>query len=187
MEQDMERTQEHLPKPGEDRRPKQGKKRSRQPGAARRKEAQAKVPDKDVRITIHSSQIIGGTLLEGAELVTWGTYAYGKDRISFSYMESELTGLDGTRTIFHILPDEVVLSRSGSVNSQMIFHPGKLNNFLYDTAYGILQMGLDTRRLECALDEHGGSMEIEYELDFERNLVSRNTFKIHVEEQELKS
>ncbi len=143
--------------------------------------------NKEVMITIRSSQSLDGGEAEAAELVTHGTYSFGRDGIRFSYMESELTGLDGTRTVFLIRPDEVVLSRRGSVNSQMVFHPGESSDFIYDTEYGLLQLGLDTRRLECALDEHGGSMEIEYDLDFERSFLSRNTFKIDVREKGLKS
>ena len=142
--------------------------------------------NKDVMITIRSTQNVDGSETEGAELITAGTYNYGKDGIRFSYMESEITGLDGTKTVFHIKPDEVVLSRRGSVNSQMVFHLGESSNFLYSTEYGMLQMGLDTRRLECALDEHGGDMEIEYDLDFERSFLSRNTFKINVREKNLR-
>ena len=143
--------------------------------------------NKDVMITIKSSQRLASGESDGVELITDGTYNYGADGIRFSYMESELTGLDGTKTMFQIKPDEVVLSRRGSVYSQMVFHPGKTSDFLYRTEYGMLQMGLDTLRLECSLGEHGGSMEIEYYLDFEKNFLSRNTFKIDVREKGLKS
>ena len=140
--------------------------------------------NKDVMITIKRRQSLpGGEPEESAELITRGKYQYGKNGIRFSYMESELTGLDGTKTVFHIKPDEVVLSRKGTVNSQMVFRPGESSDFLYRTEFGYLQMGLDTKRLECSLDEHGGSMEIEYDLDFERSFFSRNTFRIDVKEQ----
>ena len=140
--------------------------------------------NKEVLITIKSQQSLpGGEPEEGAELITRGTYQYGKNGIRFSYMESELTGLSGTKTVFLIKPDEVVLSRKGTVNSQMVFRPGESSDFLYRTEFGFLQMGLDTKRLECSLDEHGGSMEIDYDLDFERSFLSRNTFRVDVREQ----
>ena len=143
--------------------------------------------NKEVLITIRSKQNIDGSETEGVEFMTHGTYSYGRSGIRFSYMESPLTGMDGTKTVFQILPDEVVLSRRGVVNSQMVFHPGECSDFLYNTEYGLLQMGLDTRRMECAMDENGGSMEIEYDLDLERNFISRNTFRIDVREKGLKS
>ncbi|MCR4935244.1 MAG: DUF1934 domain-containing protein [Oscillospiraceae bacterium] len=143
--------------------------------------------NKDVMITIKSSQLIDGTESDGSELITQGKYYYRDGKILFSYMESDLTGLDGTQTMFLIKPGEVVLSRRGAVNSRMVFRPGENHRFSYETEYGVLHLGLDTRRLDCALDEHGGDMEIEYDLDFERSLYSRNAFKINVKEKELKS
>ena len=61
------------------------------------------------------------------------------------------------------------------------------SSFKYNTAYGALNMCLDTRRLEWNMDEHGGDMEIEYDINFDKSFLSRNKFKINVREKELKS
>ena len=37
-----------------------------------------------------------------------------------SYEESELTGLSGVTTVFHIEGDKIVLTRSGRLSSQMV-------------------------------------------------------------------
>ena len=142
---------------------------------------------KDVLITINSIQNLDGEDRLGPELITQGTYDYASDGARFSYMESELTGLDGTKTQFHIRPDEVVMSRRGAVNAQLVFHKGENNRFLYHTPYGALTMGVNTHRLEWRMDEHGGEMEIEYDLDVETSHISRNKFKINVREKGLKS
>lgn len=142
---------------------------------------------KDVLITIKSTQDMDGAESGGTELITSGTYSYAPGRILFSYMESELTGLEGTRTDFTVRPDEVVLSRAGAVNSKMVFRQGKKQRFLYNTKYGGVTLGLNTRRLDCSLDEHGGDMEIEYELAYEQSFLTRNKFKINVREKEMKS
>ena len=142
---------------------------------------------KDVIISIQIVQSADGTDTVGPELITQGSYDHAVDGIRFSYMESELTGLDGTKTTFQILPDEVILSRRGAVNAQMIFHKGQKHNFRYQTAVGALSMGVDTHRLECLMNEHGGSMEIEYDLNVEQSFLSRNKFIINVREKELKS
>ena len=143
--------------------------------------------NKDVLITIQSSQNVDGTEQEGAELITLGNYQYAKDAARFSYMESELTGLDGTKTVVLVKPDEVVLSRRGAAYYQMVFHPGVSSSFLMQTEFGMVQLGLDTRRLRCDLNEHGGSMEIEYDLDIQKNFLSRNRFRIDVKEKGLQT
>ena len=143
--------------------------------------------NKDVLITIHSIQNIDGQDCDGMELITQGTYEYAPDGARFSYMESELTGLEGTRTDFHIKPEEVILSRRGSVNAQMVFRRGEKQKFRYQTEIGALSMGLNTHRLECAMDEHGGDMEIEYDLHFNQSFLSHNRFIINVREKGWKS
>lgn len=139
--------------------------------------------NKDVLITIESRQTYDGSEFENMELITRGTYNYGEDGIRFTYMESPITGMNGTKTMFQVKPGEVVMSRNGSINGRMIFRPGESNRCRYLSPYGMMQMGVDTRRLEYSLDEHGGNMEIEYDLDFEKSFMSRNTFIISVREQ----
>ena len=43
-------------------------------------------------------------------------------------------------------------------------------------------MALDTFRIDRALGENGGRLEIEYDLDLDRSVISRNRFKINVKE-----
>lgn len=143
--------------------------------------------NKDVLITIHSIQNIDGRDCDGPELITQGTYEYAQDGARLSYMESELTGLDGTRTDLQIKPEEIILSRRGSVNAQMIFRRGEKQKFRYQTAFGSMNLGLDTHRLESSMGEHGGDAEIEYDLNFNQSYLSRNRFIINVREKELKS
>lgn len=138
---------------------------------------------KDVLITINSIHNVDGRISIGPELVTEGSYDFAADGARLAYMESELTGMTGTKTAFCIKPDEVILSRRGAVNSQMVFRRGEHNRFLYNTEYGAMTVGLDTRRLENNLGEHGGDLEIEFALDFEQSPFSRNKFQINVKEK----
>ena len=142
---------------------------------------------KDVLISIRSVQNLDGRDNDGPELITQGSYDYAADGARFSYVESELTGLGGTKTMFQILPDEVILTRRGAVNARMIFHTGEKRSFHYQTAMGSLSMGVDTHRLFCRMSEHGGELEIEYDLNVEQSFLSRNKFIINVREKELKS
>lgn len=139
--------------------------------------------DKEVMITINSSQTIDGSESQGAELITQGTYSFTEGLIRFSYQESELTGMEGTKTDFLVGREEIVLSREGTVTARMVFRRGKKHLFLYETPYGALTLGLDTHRIQSSLGEHGGGLEIEYDLDFERAHISRNKFKINVREK----
>ena len=134
-------------------------------------------------ITIKGIQGAGPYLVDetdAIELITSGEYAHEGTETVFSYMESEMTGLEGTRTTFRVSPHKVTLTREGTLNAQMMFEQGKKHLFLYETPYGATAMGVDTRRLTCALGAEGGEMEIDYTIDVDSVVVSENSFVISV-------
>ena len=137
---------------------------------------------KDVIISIVGTQTFADNDKDVIELVTDGKYSYGESETFFSYMESEVTGLAGTQTSFSVKPDAVTMSRVGTLNTTMVFEPGKKHHFLYDTPYGAATMGLRTSFVNHSLGENGGDMEIEYVLDLEHTIIGKNNFKINVRE-----
>jgi len=145
-----------------------------------------KMEMKNVLISIRGlQQVDDGDDGDAIELLTDGHYGYADGRGKLVYMESELTGLKGTRTTFLVEPTGVVLEREGEITSHMVFEPGKKHLFLYETPFGAATMDVNTERVYAALDEHGGDLEIHYRIGFENTNVGKNRFRIHV--QELKS
>ena len=138
---------------------------------------------RDVIISITGVQHDGSGQKDAVELVTAGKYAFENGESRFTYEESDLTGLEGTRTTFTISPMGVVLRREGSTNSEMVFREGRKDFFLYETPFGSATMGVDTRRIDARLDEHGGTMELDYAVDFNHTPMGRNQFKINVREK----
>lgn len=137
---------------------------------------------RDVIISITGVQNDPNGDRDSVELVTAGKYGFENGESRFTYEESELTGLNGTRTTFTISPMGVVLRREGSLNSEMVFQQGRKNYFLYETPFGSATMGVDTRRIDMSLGEHGGSLELDYNIDFNHTPMGRNKFKINVKE-----
>lgn len=138
---------------------------------------------KDVIISIQGTQNDQHGEDNIIELETDGTFAFENGVGMLSYMESELTGLEGTKTSFAIGPMGVVMTREGSLNSRMVFEKGRKHNFLYETPFGSATMGVDTTNITVAFDEHGGNMEIDYVVDFQHSVVGHNMFRIKVSEQ----
>ena len=66
----------------------------------------------------------------------------------------------------------------------MVFQEGQKHFFLYETPFGAATMGINTNRVQCALNEHGGYMQIDYTIDMENSVVGRNRFHIFVKETE---
>lgn len=138
---------------------------------------------KNVRIKITGTQNYDSDDNDAIELVTDGEYCFSGGRGEVFYSESELTGLEGTKTHLTISPLEVVLRREGNVTSSTVFREGERNSFLYDTPYGRATLGVDTRRIAVDFDEHGGDMEIDYVVDMDHAVFGRNRFQINVREQ----
>ena len=137
---------------------------------------------KDVVISIHSLTGLGEEE-DSLDFVTDGLYSYADGIASLSYLETEVTGLEGTRTSVRVSPDKVVVNRDGLVMSRMVFTPGQRSAFQYDTPIGTATMQMDTHRITQRFDERGGEMEIDYVLGLEHAVISRNRFRLNVREQ----
>lgn len=134
----------------------------------------------NVIISIKGSQS-NGKATDEMELVTEGKLVRrGDDSYTISYEESELTGLEGTTTVLHIDGPRVTLLREGAFNSQMVFEAGRRHLSMYETPYGSLSVGIDTRRMKNTVTEGGGDLEIDYAIEIDNLLAGRNIFRMNV-------
>lgn len=136
--------------------------------------------NENVIISIKSSQMADGEKPDTIELVTAGSLEKEGDGYLISYAESELTGLEGTTTKLHIEGPRVTLVREGSVNSQMIFEEGEKHLSMYETPYGALAVGIDTRRVTSSIGESGGDLRIHYDVEIDNLLAGRTLFRLNV-------
>ena len=134
-----------------------------------------------VLMTIRSEQHFEDMEPDSIELMTEGTLSLtGSGGILLTYQESELTGLEGTTTSFEICGPQVILSRTGSVNSQMVFEEGRQHTSLYETPFGELAVDIQTSRLRHNLTEQGGLMDLRYSISVDHSVTGRTAFKIRV-------
>ena len=133
-----------------------------------------------VLLSIRGEQYFDGIDPDATELMTEGTMEVTGDGIVLSYEESELTGMEGTTTTFEVKGPRVTLTRSGAVNSQMVFEEGRQHTSLYETPFGELSVDIQTSELKHNLSERGGLMEIKYSIAVEHTVTGRNCFKIRV-------
>ena len=133
-----------------------------------------------VLLSIRGEQYFDDIDPDATELMTEGTMALTEDGIVLSYEESELTGMEGTTTTFEVKGPRVTLTRSGAVNSQMVFEEGRQHTSLYETPFGELSVDIQTSELKHNLSERGGLMEIKYSIAVEHTVTGQNCFKIRV-------
>ena len=133
-----------------------------------------------VLLSIRGEQYFDDIDPDATELMTDGTLEVTEDGLVLSYEESELTGMEGTTTTFEVCGPRVTLTRSGAVNSQMVFEEGRQHTSFYETPFRALSVDIQTGRLRHNLTERGGIMEIQYSIAVEHTVTGRNCFKIRV-------
>ncbi len=101
------------------------------------------------------------------ELVTEGTMEYRDGGWDISYEETRLTGLEGVTTTFRVEPDKVILTRTGKLNSQMVFCEGVRHESLYQMEFGALMLSVCARRILAQLQEDGGMIDLVYDIEIE--------------------
>ena len=111
--------------------------------------------EKEVIISIRGMQKYEGALPDVIELVTEGRLARDGESYTLSYQESELTGLEGTLTTIQVDGEQVTLMRVGEFNSQLVFQEGRRHLSMYNTPYGAMTIGVNTRHLLAQLTDQG--------------------------------
>ena len=139
--------------------------------------------EKNVIISVRGEQYFEDIDPDTVELTSEGRMTIGDDgEITLAYDETALTGMEGTTTRFTIRGNTVVLRRSGTVNNEMYFEPGKPHLSLYETPMGALTVEIVTEKLAHRLSERGGILDIKYTIAVENQITGRHQFKIRVRE-----
>lgn len=139
---------------------------------------------KIVWIAIDSEQSYEGAEPEHISMVCAGTLYFRKGVYYISYEESELTGLENTRTMIKIEPEQVTMTRTGDYPSQMLFIENQRHVGLYQTGYGALELAIHTAKIENQMDKNGGFLSLEYTVELDHHVAGYNRFSIEIREKE---
>ena len=136
----------------------------------------------DVLITLRGTQAYAHEKPESIELMTRGTMTGRNGKFAISYEETELTGTKGVVNNFLVFnPHRVVLTREGPIRSRMVFEEDVKNEALYDLGFGSLLISICAKRILVELDETGGRLLIDYTVEVEQSISSRNTYELLIE------
>ena len=124
---------------------------------------------KAVVLSIRGQQRYADQEPEVIELMTEGTMEFRDGGWDISYEESELTGLEGVTTTFRVEPGVVTLTRTGRLNSQMVFRQGVVHESLYQMEFGALMITVCATRIRHTITEAGGTVDLTYGIDIEQS------------------
>ena len=136
---------------------------------------------KQVVLSICGKQTYADQEPEVIELVTDGTL---EELITgcweLRYEESALTGMEGVTTTFLVEPGKIVLTRSGKLNSQMVFQKDVSHNSLYKMDFGALMLTVTARSIDYQLTEDGGVVDLSYSIEIEQAAAGNIDYHLEI-------
>ena len=132
-----------------------------------------------VMLSLHSVQRYEEQEAEELELVTEGTMEFRDNGWEISYVETELTGLEGVTTTFRVEKDQLILKRTGQLHSEMLFRLGYAHDSLYQMPFGAFLMRVETLSLFYDIVPEGGSIDLAYRVTIEN--TQTGTVEYHMD------
>lgn len=131
-----------------------------------------------VLLKIRTVQMVPGDQPEVMELQSEGTLTKYDDRVEISYLESEMTGLDGVTTTFTLYGgSKMSLIRDGEkLKNKMLFQVGKKTDSLYDVGFGALLVTVNTQEIKVNLEK--GEFRVEYTVEVEHTFMGTNSYHV---------
>ena len=116
------------------------------------------------------------------ELVTSGKY-YEKARAKIIvYDETEVTGLQGTKTTIKVYDDSVVLLRTGASEMRNEYITGQMYEFEVETPVGNIPFGVKTHNITSTIENGVGTVHLEYDISFNGEWAYYNQLMIDIRE-----
>ncbi len=122
---------------------------------------------REVVLAIRGQQQYQDQEPEVIELVTEGTMEFRDGGWDISYEESALTGLEGVTTTFRVEQGKIILTRTGKLNSQMVFQQGVSHDSLYQMEFGALMITVTAKFMYFDLVPDGGTIDLVYGISIE--------------------
>lgn len=134
--------------------------------------------ERDVLISIRGTQQDEEGQDQTMELTTAGTLWREGDTICLSYVETEMTGMDGVKTTFRIEGEKIVMVREGELQSTMTFVEGDRSESLYDLGFAAFLLRVTSKRVRARTGDGEGKLELRYSVEMEGRLVANHNYEI---------
>ena len=119
---------------------------------------------------IQSNQ--GGEGSEQIETVSQGDY-FKRNGKHYVIFEESVEGIDDkVKSKLKFDADTVEVSRSGPMNSHMVFQENKKNLTGYNTPFGQILMGIYTKKIQITEQEDQITVDVDYSLDADDAFLS---------------
>lgn len=114
------------------------------------------------------------------EMVTVGDYYKRNNRHYVVYEEITEGFSQPTKNRLKFNEHMLELSRNGLVNVHMVFQENKKNLTNYNTPFGQILIGIDTKKIQIEEQEDNITVEVDYSLDINYEFLSDCHIKINI-------
>lgn len=116
------------------------------------------------------------------ELTTEADLYEKNGSIYLVYFESEVSGMEGCKTMLKIDKELITMTRFGQSNSKIVFDKSQQTSSVYHTPYGAFDMLVTTEILSVDFDLEKGTGELllEYQMVLEQVSASRNRLELKI-------
>lgn len=114
------------------------------------------------------------------EVVSPGKYIKMDSGYKAVYEETEISGMEGTTTILTIKDKEVLLEREGTTSTKMLFNEKEPSVSLYNTPYGMMEITINTKKLNVEVNDNGGNIKIDYDMAIAGQEVLATSLSLNV-------
>lgn len=137
---------------------------------------------KPVKIRIISSVKDENGRQQPSEQICFGRMAEKNGTNYVFYEESEVTGLDGTKTTIKWNDERIIILRSGTLDHRQEFCQGLVDKSLYQTPYLKIPLETATKYLYTGFRKGVWNLEIEYSLSHSGQPYGDMKILIEIEE-----
>jgi len=120
---------------------------------------------------------------EKLDIFTEGMLTYSDGRISVSYNETELTGMEGTTTTITFMTDEpgiITMLRTGSVYTALTLEEGHRHICVYKAQGVPFELYTNAKRIRNSVTEDGGTLELIYTVETSGADTQFNHLKVEI-------
>ncbi|OFI06188.1 hypothetical protein CLOACE_12210 [Clostridium acetireducens DSM 10703] len=121
---------------------------------------------------------------EKVEVITPGQFYKRGECYYVVYEETELSGMEGTKTTLKIAPENMSLIRFGNTKTSMNFKTNEESVVLYNCQYGAFELKIETKDLDIRMDDNGGEVIVDYNISILGDEPQRTLLKVVIKTQE---
>lgn len=136
--------------------------------------------EKTILLSVKGSRLNPDGEDNSVELITKGRLFRNEESgvYNIEYEESEISGVEGIKTLISVQGSQVHWELSGVYNDKLIFEKGKKFINSYETPFGTFQMEIYPIKVDHKINDNEGEVDLKYNLGFGGRYTSSNSLTL---------